>query len=293
MNDSEEKPLTLSELRALAEKLDLLNGLASKARDRTTQNKGKREEVSEQHLLSLGGTKVGAQIVFGPEGETQLIFEPPRFKQSSLWAVSLKGNISHHDTQRELNKAGRGLWDRERGKPAIAYQAAEQLLACYIEIECQFRRTLLLLLLRRLREKAKQDGETAEDTPFTYPKPEIDKLREQLAVVEEQLGTVSEQLATAQDAISLTVETLSKGLERKLQKAFDLLQGDQWPQDIQKLWDCARILAAKLQRPPTKAELRMHYKPNVTLKEKDFSPLLKHAGLSWLKKGPLKIPNFP
>ena len=125
MNDSEEKPLTLSELRALAEKLDLLNGLASKARGRKTQNKGKCEEVSEQHLLSLGGTKAGAEIVFGPEGDTQLTFRPSkgRSEGAARWTVSLKGNISHYDTQRELNKANRGLWDKEKGEPSAAFKA--------------------------------------------------------------------------------------------------------------------------------------------------------------------------
>ena len=58
-------------------------------------------------------------------------------------AVSLKGDISPYDTQRELNKANRGLWDKgedkdeERGQPAIAFKAARQLLACHVEIELQ------------------------------------------------------------------------------------------------------------------------------------------------------------
>ena len=124
-------------------------------------------------------------------------------------------------------------------------------------------------------------------------------MSEQLATVSEQLETVSEQLDTAshlqnmaQDAIHLVVEVLStKELVGKLQIAFDLLQRDQWAQDIQKLWDCALDLANELQRPPTKGELRKRSNPSGT--EKDFTPLLEHAGLLWLKKGPFKIPNFP
>jgi hypothetical protein len=101
MNDSGEKPLTLGELRALAEKQDRLNGLAYEAKAQTHQNK----EVSGEDLLSLGEKKAGAEIVFGPEGETQLIFRPStgRFKGAARWTVSLKGNISRYDTQRELN----------------------------------------------------------------------------------------------------------------------------------------------------------------------------------------------
>ena len=80
-----------------------------------------------------------------------------------------------------------------------------------------------------------------------------------------------------------------------MQFAFNLLQDDsQWPQDIIRLQELAVMLAAKLQRPPTKAEFRKRYNPSDTLKEKDFSLLLKRAGLSWLKKGtPSRILNFP
>ncbi|MGC2576999.1 MAG: hypothetical protein WA376_05415 [Terrimicrobiaceae bacterium] len=111
MNDSEGKPLTREELRAWAMERDRLDGVTSNARGR----RKKREEVSEETLISLGGKKVGTTIVFGPEGETQLTFKPSRLKGAFRWTVSLKGNISHYDTQRELNKANRGLWDKEKG----------------------------------------------------------------------------------------------------------------------------------------------------------------------------------
>jgi hypothetical protein len=89
----------------------------------------------------------------------------------------------------------------------------------------------------------------------------------------------------AYDAISLTVERLAQGLGEKLQMAFKLLQSDRWPQDIDKLQEQAIRLAINLQRPPTKAELRKRYDPRDTLYESDFAVLLKHAGLSWLKRG--------
>ena len=116
-------------------------------------------------------------------------------------------------------------------------------------------------------------------------------MSEQLETVSEQLDTASHLQTLAQDAIHLVVEALSKEFGRKLQKAFDLLKRDQWARDIPKLWACALDLANELQRPPTKGELRKRYKP--TLKEKDFTPLLEHAGLSWLEKGPFKIPQLP
>ena len=113
---------------------------------------------------------------------------------------------------------------------------------------------------------------------------------EQPAETEDQLNKVSYQLAMAHDAISLAVEALSEGLGGKVQIALKLLRDDaKWSQDIDKLQEHALRLAIILQRPPTKAELRKSYNSYRehsagTLKEKDFSPLLKHAGLSWLKK---------
>jgi hypothetical protein len=244
--------------------------------------------------------KARATIVFGPDGATQFIFSPSkgRVEGAARWKVDLKGTTSRHDLQRELSKANRGLLDKEKGESSVAFKAVEQLLACYTEIERQFRRTLLLLLLRRLREDAKQDGEAAEDTPFTYPKPQLETLREELATVSERLETmskrqetVSDQLMMAQDAIVLVVEALSKdaqsreeggvsGPKGKLQIAFDLLRGGQWPEDVTNLQNHAWFLAGKLQRPPTKAELRERYDPRMDPAQ--FSRLLKPAGLSWL-----------
>ena len=232
--------------------------------DRQAKPAKRREvpDVPEKALLALGGKKVrrvffdrrrqalrqAADIIFGPEGETQLVFSPSkgRVKGAARWKVDLKGTTSRHDLQRELSKANRGLWDKEKGEPSVAFKAVEQLLHCYIEIERKFRRTLLLLLLRRLREEAKQDGEAAEDTLFTYPKPQVETLREELATVRERLETVSEQLLRAQDAIVLVVEALSKdaqsreedGVSRpngKLPLAFDLWRDDQWPDDVTNL----------------------------------------------------------
>ena len=50
----------------------------------------------------------------------------------------------------------------------------------------------------------------------------------------ERLDTVSEQRLEAQAAIGLVVEVLSKELGEKLKMAFDLLQDDQWSQDVHK-----------------------------------------------------------
>ena len=153
------------------------------------------------------------------------------------------------------------------------------------------------MLLYRLHEKAKQEAgspiepEPGEGALYIYPKPELETLREQLAVAneqlaeaEEQLNRVSHQRAMAHDAISLTIEALSQELGGKMQMAFELLHSDQWPQDIDKLQEHAMTLAAELQRPPTKAELRKRYNPSGRLRESEFSELLKHAGLAWLRR---------
>ena len=119
---------------------------------------------------------------------------------------------------------------------------------------------------------------------------EVSRLHELNEEPEIDRGVVNEQLIMVRDAISLAVEALTQKLGGKMQTAFNLLKNDtQWPQDIDELRRLAMRLAAGLQRPPTKAELRKHYNskykpPAAALKEKDFSLLLKHAGLSWLKK---------
>jgi hypothetical protein len=238
-------------LRALAMEKDRLDGLTSNARGR----RKKGEEVSEETLISLGGKKVGATIVFGPEGETQLIFEIVTKKRSGKkrpaetyrWEVSLKAKTSRYDTQRELNRSGRGLWDTEKDEPSIAFKAVGQLLACHAEMEPK-------------QEPA--PSEAAEGPLYTYPKPELDTLRDELGKVEDQLNAAINYLFMAHDAISLTIEALSKGHGKKVQKAFDLLQRDHWPQDIAKLHESALYLATKFQRPPAKAELKRCHDPS-------------------------------
>ena len=82
--------------------------------------------------------------MFGPEGETQLTFETAKNKvgrkrpaETYRWTVSLKGKTSAYDTQRELSRASRGLWDNGEGQPSIAFKAARQLLACHAEMEAK------------------------------------------------------------------------------------------------------------------------------------------------------------
>jgi hypothetical protein len=218
MNDSEEKRLTLSELRALAEKQDKQDGPWKKEEE--------LPEVSLEELLALGGKKTGNQIVFGPEGKTQLIFRPSKGmvgRAPARWTISLKGKTSAYDTQRELSRANHGLWDKgegkdkEQGQPAVAFKAARQLLACHAEVQAK-QETVLSI-----------GPEVAEGAPYIYPKPEIETLIEELAKAEDELNEERNQRTMAHDAISLTIEVLSKGDGGKVQKAFDLLQRDQWP----------------------------------------------------------------
>jgi hypothetical protein len=150
-----------------------------------------------------------------------------------------------------------------------------------------------------LREGAKQEvAEPAEGALYIYPKPELETLREQLALASEQLAAEAEeqsshmsyQLAMAYDANSLTVEALSKGHGGKLQIAFKLLQEDsqedsQWPQDVYKLQRDLLRLGWETQQPPTKVALRARFNPSGTLGDTEFSLLLKYAGLSWLPQG--------
>jgi hypothetical protein len=321
--EGEEKIPTHSEPAALARKRDRQDKLAGKARARAKRVRshvlGKdlaAENLEAEKLAAkYNGKKVGVEVVFGPEGETQLVFR--RVYRRSIrgpdgeiqciyrrvkggvagWIVGLReGAISRDDFRRELNKSKTALWNKEKGEGSLAFKAAEQLEACHVEIAG--------LRKLQLRERAKQEGvaliepdAAAQETPYIYPKPEIDTLREELPSARKQLERVEEQLATAiyeliraRDAISLTFEALSKGLGGKMQKAFDRSHDKgQWPRDIEKLKWHAVALAWELQRPPTKAELRKSYNStrhhvDSALGESKFSPLLKHAGLRWLDK---------
>jgi len=254
-NDREERPLTFNELRALAEKREKQDGPWKKEEE--------LPEVSLEELLALGGKKAGRDIIFGTDGETRLVFSPSdsRLKRAarrtiSRWTVSiLPIPVSGYDARRELNKSGRELWDKEKDEPSLAFKAAEQLLACNVE-----KLEALHVEVTPLRE--------LNESPATE-------------MVMEQLSIVSEQLLSAQAAIGLVVEVLSKKFGgRKLQKAFELLQGGQLPQDVTKLRFDALALAGELQRPPTKRELRERYDPGMDPSQ--FAKLLRHAGLSWL-----------
>ena len=83
-------------------------------------------------------------------------------KGLARWTVGLRPVPSPAMTLNELSKSGRGLWNKEKGGPALAVKAVEQLRACHVEIErlrkLHLRRRLQQCLLWRLREKAKQEG---------------------------------------------------------------------------------------------------------------------------------------
>jgi hypothetical protein len=96
----------------------------------------------------------------------------------------------------------------------------------------------------------------------------------------------------AQLAILTTLQALKRDVKnksRKLQLAFELLTGQGAQSQIVKLRDHAVSLAAELQRPPSKKELKDRFDstlpPHHPVRPSEFSKLLKAAGLSWLKRG--------
>jgi hypothetical protein len=225
MNDNEEKDLTYDELRALAEEQDRRDGLSSKARGQ----REKREEVSEEHLLSLGGKKAGAEIVFGPEGDTQLIFRPSREGLRAARWISLKSKISHLTLsgteqgnrglgKRMKNKAKKRVENRtsigqEKDQPSIVCRGGE-LLACHAEIT-------------ELQEKAKQEAtsaieQEASEANYAHPKPKIEAKRR--ARHSEKATRHGERAVAAGPGTTRrnrpTVEALSKGLGKKMQIAL-------------------------------------------------------------------------
>ena len=150
--------------------------------DRQTGPKKRREvpDVPQKVWLALGGKKVrrvffdrrrqalrqATDIIFGPEGKTQLVFRPSRgrVKGAARWTVSLLPVPTSYHLQRELSKAGRGLWDKEKGEPSVAFKAAEQLLACDAQMRERYERA-------KQRATSSIEPKTTKDALYIYPKP--------------------------------------------------------------------------------------------------------------------------
>src|SRR4029077_11986964 len=106
------------------------------------------------------------------------------------------------------------------------------------------------------------------------------------------LPSNKQQGKEVQWAIIATLEALKRDVEnkdRKLQVAFEWLEGEGAQSQIVKLCDHAVYLAAELQRPPSKKELKDRFDstlpPDHPVHPSEFSKLLKAAALSWLKRG--------
>jgi hypothetical protein len=234
---------------------------------------------SEAELRKLGGKKEMVQrkdgpqvrIIFGPPGETRFIYMP----EGSGWRVALDAKPSlEEELKRVLNKSGIGLWnvpkpeqqpedapteqkpavgeDKQKGKFDIAVQAVDALLTC---------------------SRDWQDF-------LALPKSKQKKADLYRAMINVQLTILSTLQALKRDV---------KTNRRKLQVAFGLLEGKGTPSKSVKLCDHAEYLAAELQRPPTKKELKDRFDstlpPQYPLESSEFSKVLKVAGLSWLKRG--------
>ena len=74
--------------------------------------------------------------MFGSEGETQLIFSPSiEVKGAARWTVCLLPvPISGYDTQTRTKPGRPRALGQRKGRAIVAYQAAEQLLACHVEM---------------------------------------------------------------------------------------------------------------------------------------------------------------
>jgi hypothetical protein len=214
---------------------------------------------SEAELLKLGGVREMVQrkdglqprIIFGRVGETRFIFMP----EGSAWKVALdvavEGTQLLEELKRELNKSRRNLWNADKKKPDIAFQAVHALLTC--SRDCQD-------FLALPKSKHKKAG--------VYP-----------VMINAHLTILTTLQALKRDV---------KNESRKLQVAFEWLDDHQWPSQIEKLRHHALMLARDLQRPPSKKELKDRFDPRLPpyqVRASEFSTLLKAAGLSWLKRG--------
>jgi hypothetical protein len=221
---------------------------------------------SEAELLKLGGKKEEIQrkdgpqeqIIFGPVGETRFIYTP----WDGGWMVALDAKPSSlgEELKRELNRSRRNLWN----VPKLEQQPATEQKPAVAE------------------DKQREGLDLAVHA--------VDAL---LSCKESFKGLPSnkQQGKEVQWAIYATLEALkrdgTKG--RKLQVAYEWLTGEGSPSQIVKLRHLALMLAVKLQRPPSKKELKDRFDstlpPDHPIHESEFSKRLKEAGLSWLKRG--------
>ena len=236
-----ELPLLEAELLQKKKEFDAKYG-------RTEAPRARLPVVTEEKLIALGGSPRYEKtlekgkppppvtaIVFGGENEARMIFKPAA---GGRWNVDLEGTRSLEDMRRELNKAGRRLWDSVEQKPALACRAVLGLLSC----RRQFK------------------GVPWDEQPHFAA-------------------------ATMLDAIETTLDVLQQNQAGKLQLAFKLLSDNaQWPRTLDILRDDAWDLANELQRPPSKKELMNRFDPSGKLEQSEFSKLLKHAGLAWLRR---------
>jgi hypothetical protein len=97
-----------------------------------------------------------------------------------------------------------------------------------------------------------------------------------------------QQKAETHFAITRTLEALKKRQGKKLEMALTLLSDERSerlrPHLIEKLQETSGVLAAELQRPPYKAELRDRSVPWADRPQ--FARLLRDSGLTWLRTKP-------
>jgi hypothetical protein len=209
----------------------------------------------KKDVILLDESRRQTRIIFGGVGETRLIFTPDGAGWKIQLDVDVDPELSPEELKSELAKSGRGLWDNDKQKPVIAFQAVNALLTCWRDWQ-----------------------------DFTaLPESEQEKADFYRAMVNVHL------------AILTTLEALKrddKNESRKLQVAFALLNDPQWPTQIGELRYHARNLAVELQRPPYKKELKDRFEQPLPphhsgriVRPSEFSSRLKAAGLSWLKRG--------
>jgi hypothetical protein len=202
------------------------------------------ERKKEAELLKLGGVKemverkdgIESRFIFGGVGETRLKFTP---LYGACKVESDPNSALEEELKRELNRFGRGLWDKQREGLDLAVHAVDALLSC--------------------KESFKG------------------------------LPSNKQQGKEVQFAIFAALEALKRDVEnkgRKLQVAFEWLEGKGSPSQIVKLHHHAVALAVKLERPPSKSELRADFKlgQRIQIQPTNFATLLRRAGLGWLPK---------
>jgi hypothetical protein len=208
----------------------------------------------------LGGKLEGVSVIFGQaRGDLRVSFEPEPHLDGSMSVGFFDAERWSDQLKAELNGHNRGLWDKDKNKPAFEYRA--------IEYASEIKTRLAEIIHAFNSKPTRELQEQLPDLPQIYS----------------ALSDLMNCCDRAQDGRSAK----RLGMACKIFAKFNTPQTGEFSFDspiesdaVRKIKNGTVELAHQLQRPPTRKELR--HKIGWNLETKEFNTKLADAGLGWL-----------